>query len=137
MENGLKRGFDAYNNIFWYLNVFQQFYWYGINIRETDMFTWLCLFLKAFLYLFIFRELGREGEREGEKHQCVRETSINCLSHAPNQGPGALPRYVPWRGFKLATLMPNLLSHTSQGILFNFNLIFPLRLTFNIILHWF
>ena len=29
-------------------------------------------------YLF-FRERGREGE----KHQCVRETLINCLLHAP------------------------------------------------------
>ena len=34
--------------------------------------------------LFIFRERGREGEREQEKHQCPRNTSISCLSHAPN-----------------------------------------------------
>ena len=36
---------------------------------------------------FIFREKGKEGEREGEKHQCVRGTSMSCLSCAPNQGP--------------------------------------------------
>ena len=53
--------------------------------------------------LFIFRERGREGEREGEKHWCVRETSIGCLSRAPNQAPGPQPR-----------LALNPLSHTSQ-----------------------
>ena len=55
--------------------------------------------LKRF-YVFIFRERGREGEREGEKHQCVRETLINCPSHAPNWEPVPEPRHVPWPGFE-------------------------------------
>ena len=38
-------------------------------------------FLKV---LFIFRE----RRREGEKHQCVRDTLISCLSHAPYWGAG-------------------------------------------------
>ena len=46
-------------------------------------------------YLFIFREKGTEGEREGRKHRCARETSVGCLSHAPNWGPGPQPRHVP------------------------------------------
>ena len=29
-------------------------------------------------------ETGSEGEKEEEKHQCVGETSIGCLPHAPN-----------------------------------------------------
>ena len=52
-------------------------------------------FKKDFIYLFILREMGREEEREGEKHRCVRETSIGCLSHTLNQGPGLQPRHVP------------------------------------------
>ena len=51
-------------------------------------------FLKI-LYLFIFRGRGAEEEGEGEKHRCVRETSISCLSHTPNWGPGPQPRHVP------------------------------------------
>ena len=54
-------------------------------------------------YLFI-SERGREGEREGEKHQCVRETSISCLSCTTNRGLGPKPRHVPWLGIELATL---------------------------------
>ena len=51
--------------------------------------------------LFVFRERGREREREGEKHQCVGETSIGCLLHAPNRGPGPKTRHV--LGIELAT----------------------------------
>ena len=53
------------------------------------------LFLLLFFYLFTFRERRREREREGEKHQCVRDTLIGCLSHAPKWGPGLQPRLVP------------------------------------------
>ena len=42
--------------------------------------------LSGAIYLFL-RRREREGEREGEKHRRGRETSIGCLSHAPN-GPG-------------------------------------------------
>ena len=59
------------------------------------------LFFKRF-YLF-FRERGREGEREVEKHQCMRETWIDHLSHIPNQGEDQQPRHMPWLGIKQAT----------------------------------
>ena len=49
-------------------------------------------------YLFTFRERWREGERAGDKHECVRDTSISCLSHAPTSGHGPQPRHVPWPG---------------------------------------
>ena len=51
-------------------------------------------FFKDFIY-FTLRERGREEEREGEKHQCVRDTSIGCLSHTPNWGPGPQPGMCP------------------------------------------
>ena len=57
-------------------------------------FRYNCLhFLLDFTYL-LFRERGREGEKEGEKQQCVRDTLISCLSHAPKWGPGAQPRHM-------------------------------------------
>ena len=72
--------------------------------------SWLsyCSYLQGNLlllrfYLFLFRERGRKREREGEKHWCVRNVSIGCLSHAPNQRPGLQPRLVPWLGIKLVT----------------------------------
>ena len=55
----------------------------------------IIIILKRFTYLFSFRERGREGEREGEKHRCARDTSISCLSHAPDWDPGPQPRHVP------------------------------------------
>ena len=48
--------------------------------------------------------MGREGEREGDRHQCVRDTSAGCLSHAPYWGPSLQPKPVPRLGIKLATL---------------------------------
>ena len=42
-------------------------------------------------FIYFFREKGREGE----EHLYERETSISCLSHAPNQGPCLQPRHVP------------------------------------------
>ena len=44
-------------------------------------------FLKK-IFLFVFTEWGWKRERGGEEHQCTRETSIGCLSCAPNQRPG-------------------------------------------------
>ena len=51
----------------------------------------------------MFRERGRKEGREGEKHLCVRETSISCILHTPNQGSGPQPRHVRWPGIKPAT----------------------------------
>ena len=72
--------------------------------------TWsLCLFLNI---LFPFRERGREGEREREKHPCVRGITIGCLLHTRAgvlaRNPGMCP---DWE----CRLVPNPLSHTSQG----------------------
>ena len=54
-------------------------------------------------FIYLFLEKGREGEREGEKQRCVRETSIGCLWHTPDWGPGLQPRPVLWLGIELAT----------------------------------
>ena len=62
--------------------------------RYIDAHTYIFVLWRY--YLLIFRERGMEEEREGEKQQCVRETSIGCLSHAPHQGPGPPPRHVSW-----------------------------------------
>ena len=92
------------------LNVFSFF----SNI-ERD----LPIFFKRF-YLFIFRERGREREREGEKHRCKRETSIGCLSYAPQPGTDpatqacALTRNET-RDFLLCGTMSHLLGHTAQS----------------------
>ena len=78
-----------------------------VSQKAADVLGWQVDSLPFFFlrfYLFIFREKGGEGETEGEKHWCVRNTSIDCVSHAPNQGPGPQPRHVPWLGMKPATL---------------------------------
>ena len=64
-------------------------------------------------------------QREGEKHHCVKGTSISCLSHAPNQGPGLQPRHVPHPGIKPANpwstgQRSSSLSHTSRAIVLSF-----------------
>ena len=53
-------------------------------------------------YLFLERGEGREKKRE-RKEQCAGETSISCLSNAPNWGPGLQLRHVPWQGIEPAT----------------------------------
>ena len=85
-------------------------------------------FLK--IYLFIFRESEREGERRRESSMC------GCLSHTPNWGPGEQPRYVPWLGIELATLVCRLplnpLNHTSQSMnSFIFNVYYIKLITVN------
>ena len=46
---------------------------------------------------------GREGERKGEKRWGTRETSISCLLHIPNKGPGPKSRHVPWLAIEPVT----------------------------------
>ena len=92
---------------------------YAIPFAHFYSFFQIRFFVLIF-YLFTFRARGREGERQGEKQQCVRATSIHCLSHAPYWGPGLQPRHVPWPGINPAHLLVlspglHLLSHTSQG----------------------
>ena len=61
---------------------------------------------------------GRETERERERNIDEWEISVSCLSHAPNPGPGLQLRHVLWLVIKVGTfprMMPNPLSHTSQG----------------------
>ena len=69
--------------------------WYGSLVKI------IISFFKRF-YLFIFRERGRR-DKERKKHRCMRDTSISCLLHAPNRGPGLQPRHVPWLGVEPAT----------------------------------
>ena len=59
----------------------------------------------AILYLlsscdFFFLERGK-GRKTSMSERNI--TSISCLSHAPNQGPGPQPRHVPWLGIEPAT----------------------------------
>ena len=63
---------------------------------------WFSFSFFNFIY-FLERGEGREKEK-GKKHPCVRETSIGCLLHTPNWGPGPQPRHVLWPGIELATL---------------------------------
>ena len=63
-----------------------------VHILE-DLFEVFFSFFKDFIYFFL--ERGEGMEKEGEKHQCVGDTSISCLSHTPNWGPGLQPRHVP------------------------------------------
>ena len=74
--------------------------------------------------MYLFRERGREGEREGEKHPCERETSISCLSHTPNWGPGLQPRHVPWLGIEPVTFLFTAEPHQSGLICFLFVCLF-------------
>ena len=67
----------------------------ALLMRKRKLPISICFPFYFLNYLFIFRKRRREGEREGEKHQCARETSISCLLHAPNWGPGLQPRHVP------------------------------------------
>ena len=62
-------------------------------------FLCLAFFFPQRFYLFFFRERRRKRWWE----TCVRETSISCLSHTPNWGPGPQPRCVPWLGIEPAT----------------------------------
>ena len=59
----------------------------------------------CFLSLFLERKGGRK--RGKETLMCfsvsVRETSIGCLLHTPNWGPGLQPRHVPSWGIEPAT----------------------------------
>ena len=65
----------------------------SLPLRQDSLFSFsFCLLL--FIYLFFWEiEEGREKEKE---------TSMGCLWHAPNQGPGLQPRHAPWPGIELA-----------------------------------
>ena len=82
----------AYAADVWYYNENRQMN----NIRQFNV----SFFIKI---LFIFREREREGEKDGEKHRYARDTSMGCLSHAPNLGPGLQPQHVAWLGIKPVT----------------------------------
>ena len=58
-----------------------------MNIFIHIYFVYICIYVYIKFspedILIDVKERRREGEREGEKHQCERETLINCLLHAP------------------------------------------------------
>ena len=45
-----------------------------------------------------------EGRKRGRETSCGRDTSISCLLHVPNWGPGLHRRHEPWLGIELTTL---------------------------------
>ena len=74
---------------------------------------------QIFSFSFL-RERGKGGRKEGEKHQCVRETSISCLSHASQLRTKPTTQACALTGDQTCDLsifrtMPNQLSHSSQG----------------------
>ena len=79
--------------------------------------------MKLFIYYMfkiLFLERGREGEREGEKHQCVRETSVGCLSSTPGLGtkPATQALALTWNrtgDISFCRMMPDTLRHSGQG----------------------
>ena len=82
----------------------------------NDAILGLCCFsivVFEIFYVFIFRERGKGGRKRG------RETSISCLPHAPNWGPGYNLGMCPdqesnqQRLVHISTLNP--LNHAGQG----------------------
>ena len=76
-----------------------------------------------FLSLFNLFQRGRQEETEGEKHQCDRGTSIGCLLQAPIPGIKPTTQACALTGSRtydqlVCRMMPNQLSHTSQGCSF-------------------
>ena len=83
---------------------------------HTHTFLYIVHFLKI---LFTFREKGREGGREEDK-QCVRDTSISCLPHAPLLGTWSTTQACALAGNQTGDPsvhrpVLNPMSHTSQG----------------------
>ena len=56
------------------------------NIFKINIKVIILSYLKNISFILFFRERGWEREWEGENHRCVRETSMNCLLHAPQLG---------------------------------------------------
>ena len=89
-------------SIFYIIFIYRSYHFFKREGKKTPNKQKFSYFKKTHI-LFIFREGGREGEREGEKHWYERETAVDYLLHAPNQGPGPQLRPVTWPGIKLAT----------------------------------
>ena len=86
---------------------------------ECKILGWEAFYFFFFKILFIFRERGKEGGR-GKETRCVRETSIGCLSHVPNQEAWPATKACSLTGnqtsdLSVHRLVLNPLSHTSQG----------------------
>ena len=83
---------------------------FSIHSSMREMLLYLkysfIFFFLDFIYLFIERGEGKKEGREGNIH-VLGETSISCLSHAPNLaynlGPGLQPRHMPWWGIEPVT----------------------------------
>ena len=82
----------------------------------------ICLicYILFILFIFIFKEKGKEGEKEGERHQCEKETSIGCLSDAPQPVIEPTTPECALTGNQTGYLLgcgmtPTKMSHTDQG----------------------
>ena len=51
------------------------------SLSASSCFILICFVFEDLIYLLLER-----GEGEGEKYQCMRDTSIGCLSHGPILG---------------------------------------------------
>ena len=74
-------GAEKYSN-----NCFVVFF---LSSPKTSFIAFIFMYVCMYVCMYVFIE------REGEERQSVRKTFISCLTHAPNQGPGPDPMYVP------------------------------------------
>ena len=65
----------------------------GLAPLSINNFIFKKFLKKDFIYSFLERGEGKERGRE--TLMCERNSSIGCLSHAPNQGLGLQPRHMP------------------------------------------
>ena len=56
----------------------------NISGEETNLHLALLFYFFKILFICFYGGEEREKERERENHQCVRNISIGCLSHALN-----------------------------------------------------
>ena len=89
------RNFREYSKV--YINIFRYYYQAEKPSLIVVYLLLVFFFPKKIFFKLIFRERGKGGRKRG------RETSIGCLSCAPDRGPVPQPRLVPWLGIEPAT----------------------------------
>ena len=76
-----------------------------------------------FFYFIFFQRENKERERKEETHRCERETSIGCLSHAPQTRDEPATQVRVLTGNRTDDLSShrmtcNQMNHTGQGMIF-------------------